>query len=141
MIAPTRKADWPVVLAAFISDNRNRPFRWGSWDCCLFACNAIREITGVDVATKYRGKYQNMLGAMRIARGTVRNVALQVAARYGFDKYEDPKLARPGDIVLAPLNGTEMLGVVSMARTAIFATTTGLAMYPLSLAKDAWKIG
>lgn len=141
MIPPTRKADWPVLLAAFLKENKDRPFRWGSWDCCLFACNAIREITGVDVAAKYRGKYQTMLGAMRLIGCTVSNVAVEVAAKYGFEHCPDPKLARPGDVVLAELNGTNMLGVVSMARTAIFATTTGLAMYPLSVAKEAWKIG
>jgi hypothetical protein len=82
-----------------------------------------------------------MLGAMRIARGTVRNVAIEVASLYGFVKYEDPKLAQPGDVVLANMNGGDTLGIVSMARTGFFVTTTGLAMYPLSATKEAWKIG
>jgi hypothetical protein len=135
-----RRNDWPEVLTKFLAENRLRPFRWGSWDCCLFACNGIREITGVDVAAKYRGRYQTMLGAFRLIGGSVRNVAVEVASLHGFAKHNLVEDARPGDVVLATL-AMETLGIVSLARTGIFVTTMGLASFPLSLTTEAWKIG
>ena len=49
---------WEIRLDDFIKSRQNQKFQWGVHDCCLFACDAIREITGEDIAYYFRGKYK-----------------------------------------------------------------------------------
>lgn len=44
-----KKPDWDTRLFNFIVKNKNRPFKWGEWDCCLFADAVIKEITGKSI--------------------------------------------------------------------------------------------
>lgn len=136
-----RFEDWSPRLIRFLVQNRSRPFCWGSWDCCLFASDAVREITGTDLAVAYRGQYHTMLGALRFLHGSVVNVAEEIAWRYGIAAHAAAQDARPGDVILGCLEGTATLGIVSPARLAVFATTQGLADFPFSAAQRAWRIG
>src|SRR5690242_8272988 len=54
-----RYQDWPERLAAFVATMRDRPFAWGSWDCCLFVAAAIKEMTGVDFGEPFRATGYN----------------------------------------------------------------------------------
>jgi hypothetical protein len=136
-----RYSDWQERLKLFLTVNRQRPFRWGSWDCCLFACNAVREITGSDLALHYRGQYKTMLGAMRLINGSVDGVADKVASEFMIARYKTASEAEPGDIVLATITEMNTLGIVSLMRLAVFSTLQGLSDYPLSISKIAWRIG
>ena len=40
-----RLDDWPTRLNAFIDAARERPFAWGTWDCCTFAAAAVETVT------------------------------------------------------------------------------------------------
>ena len=82
-----RRSDWQEVLDEFVRVNQYRPFEYGKWDCCLFVCDAIIEMTGIDLAAPYRGNYSNRKGAMhaiREQRGTasIQAVAAHVAATH-----------------------------------------------------------
>ena len=44
--------DWEIAFDSFIHDNRNKPFKWGLWDCCKFSNALIKEITGEDLIPK-----------------------------------------------------------------------------------------
>ena len=52
-----RYADWPDKLINFITKRDRTPLEWGKSDCSLFACDAIREMTSVDVAEYFRDNY------------------------------------------------------------------------------------
>lgn len=137
-----RYDDWQKRLVRFLIENRQRAFRWGSWDCCLFATSCVREITGEDLAAEYRGQYKTMLGALRLSGGSVANVAEAVAKKYGIKKHKDIGDARPGDIILADIPSIgETLGIVSPIRMAVFSTQMGLTDYRFSVSKAAWRIG
>jgi|TARA_R100000084_G_scaffold104648_3_gene61440 hypothetical protein len=41
-----KTSDWNANLFDFIDKNKNKPFEWGSWDCCKFTDAAIKVITG-----------------------------------------------------------------------------------------------
>lgn len=43
-------------------------FKYGQLDCCLFVCDIIRDMSGVDLAANWRGKYKGQLGAFRLIR-------------------------------------------------------------------------
>ena len=46
----TRKPDWQALLDAFLAEHQFDSFQYGRWDCCLFVCDAIQAMTGVDPA-------------------------------------------------------------------------------------------
>tara|TARA_R100001510_G_C7584652_1_gene156408 strand:- start:92 stop:511 length:420 start_codon:yes stop_codon:yes gene_type:complete len=47
-----KKVDWEILFDSFINKNKNKPFAWGSWDCCKFANSLIKEISGEDLIPK-----------------------------------------------------------------------------------------
>jgi hypothetical protein len=52
-------------LRASLSDglleHQSDSFSYGRWDCCLFVCDAIRVMTGIDLAADYRGAYSSRM--------------------------------------------------------------------------------
>ncbi len=58
-----RLDNWPKRLNEFIETNRFKPFVWGSHDCCAFAADGIKEITGIDIAKELRNTYSDKDGA------------------------------------------------------------------------------
>ena len=44
--------DWEIAFDSFIEKNKNKPFEWGTWDCCLFSNALIKNITGEDLIPK-----------------------------------------------------------------------------------------
>ena len=141
-----RFIDWPDRLAAFLKACPT--FAWGRCDCALFACNAVREITGEDMAAAFRGRYRSPLGAAR-----------QIAAYCGGKSIEDlaeamarhldieeipPAFAQRGDVVLveSTIDGHTLPTLAVHAGTGIAVVTPeGLAMLSLGRAQRAWKIG
>jgi len=47
-----KKTDWNILFDQFIEENRFKPFKWGSWDCCKFSNSVIKAITGEDLIPK-----------------------------------------------------------------------------------------
>lgn len=44
---------------------KKRQFVWGEADCCLFACDCVFTMTGIDPAAKFRGKYNSEMSAKK----------------------------------------------------------------------------
>ena len=134
-----RFEDWPIRLNAAIEAARGRPFVWGQHDCALFAFNVVRDLTGIDHASAYRGHYKSAQGAARALRtlgqGTLR---ASVGAALGG---EIPALkAQRGDVVLRiqPSRG-ETLGICTGADVA-FVGGPGLVFVPVSDCLTAWRV-
>ncbi len=53
----TRKDNWPRLLNEYISSVRDKQFKMGTFDCCIFASGACLAITGEDPMIEFRGKY------------------------------------------------------------------------------------
>lgn len=94
--------NWESMLAKFIQSHKNTPFAWGEHDCCLFAANAVKLITGIDYADRFRGKYTTQLGSVR---------ALKRYGKGGIKETLDEVMGEPiprlqcsrGDVVLIML--------------------------------------
>ena len=56
--------DWEIKFNLFIEKNKNKPFKWGSWDCCKFSNALIKEITGEDLIPKNL-KWKDETSAMK----------------------------------------------------------------------------
>lgn len=146
---PKRRPDWPERLRKIIEAARTRPFSWGKHDCCLFACDAVKAMTGTDPAKPFRGRYKTKRGAFgalkRFAGGGVLETAQKITDELAFSEIP-VSLAGRGDVVLARVpmaDGGEgdALGVVSMdAANAVFTGPEGMAFVPVKECSHAWRI-
>lgn len=154
-----RYHDWEQRLAKLIEKRQRRAFVWGKHDCCLFACDAVKAITGVDLARGFRGKYATKASAMKMIRaftdsGTIEALAVKIAEQRGIK--EVPTLcAQRGDVVVVgqPPAGScqlpegqkqtqrQALGIAGFNGDVLIAGPKGLASLPLGAALRAWRIG
>ena len=132
--------NWQIALATEL--DKPRKFQWGKDDCCLFACDVIRAITGIDPATTFRGKYASAFGAYKQLklqgfRGVMNVADMQCAANKW---YPVPVLmAQRGDIVCTMFEDQESLGVMSDG-FGVFVGESGYVRLNVSNLIKAWKI-
>ena len=140
-----RRPDWQGVLDEFLRANRNRPFEYGMWDCCLFVCDAIAAMTGVDLATYYRGKYSTRTGALhaigeQLGTASIQAVAANAAAAHQMPEVPVPHAHR-GDMVLVACGRDYSVGLIALnGRDVIVTSRRGLWRLPLSRAVRAWQV-
>ena len=138
-----RHQDWPSRLEGYLQDSRDRPFRWGWDDCCLWACGAVAVMTGVDVGAPFRGRYRSAFAARLVLKafggGGLPAAVQKIAARYGKPEVA-PLSAQRGDLCLAgSLDGISGLGICLGSRAA-FLTPAGLVFVPMPRIKRAWRV-
>jgi len=147
-----RKETWPVDLHDFIKSREATPFQWGHHDCCLFACDAIKVVTGIDPAWEvYRGQYDSALTAARLlaASGGVEGIAAMVCESQGFLEINAAYIQR-GDVGLVDLDASgnpvapdkadqSALGVCE-GGDLVFPGAVGLVRLPVKLVRRAWRI-
>lgn len=106
---------WWEALCEFIEANRDRPLEWGTWDCCQFAAEAVKVMTGED----YRGRfaaYQGQAEALELLAEAGSLEALLVSV---LGPSKPVARAKRGDVVAidggAGLSAGICLGVMSVA--------------------------
>jgi hypothetical protein len=145
---------WQELLHGYFLRRQNEAFKWGTMDCCLFACDAIRELTDVDLAQDFRGQYDSLLSAVRAmktftAAGSespdeeldlVEAVAVKIATQFGIE--EVPVLmAQRGDVLLLDSRPGKGLGILGLRGThAHCAGLDGVVDVPLHECFRAWRI-
>jgi hypothetical protein len=140
---------WQESLHGYFLRRQNEPFQWGTMDCCLFACDAVLELTGIDLAADFRGKYDSLLTAVKAMAAFVRvqaeedlveAVAVKIAEHFQIE--EVPVLmAQRGDVVLLDSPLGKGLGLVGLRGTHAHCTgADGLVDVPLPECLRAWRI-
>lgn len=129
-----RRPDWPERLAALITERRAQPFVWGVHDCCLFAADVVKAMTGHDPAAPYRGTYSTQEGAAKVLANAGGVFAL-VDATLGHGQRIPVRLAKRGDLVFVDTEQGVAVGVVTSDH-AVFAAPDGLTQMPLSRCRD-----
>lgn len=92
----------------------NRPFKWGESDCCLFAADVVKELTGTDYAAAFRG-YDSRNGAVTALRGFS---SLKDAITSVLGEPKAPEFAMRGDVVLIKNMNRHIAGVCVDQRAA-----------------------
>ena len=137
-----RPQNWPLLLSAYIERQRYIPFKWGTHDCCLFVADWVKELTGSDLATAFRSKYDSEFSADRL-----------LAQHKGLEELVDWVFTTTGHNPIPPLSirrgdvGTVQtdefngpsLGVCVGHRIALVGKT-GLTFYPMTQTRRAWRI-
>lgn len=128
----TRLEDWPLRLNAVIEAAAGRPFSWGEHDCCLFAADCVKAITGTDPMADVRGTYATEEEAGQL----LAEAPLRARLSALFGGAVPITLARRGDLLLFK----DALGVCLGERGA-FVGPEGVSFVPVSCCLDAWRVG
>ena len=140
-----RRPDWQSAFDEFLIANSARPFVWGQWDCCLFVADAIRAITGEDLARDLRARYSSLREARWILRARFGSASIErsVAKLFALAGLPEvsPRFAHRGDPVIARGGSDFQIGVVGLNGSIVInSETQGLIEIPRTLAVRAWHI-
>lgn len=141
MIGAGKRRDWEVRLESHITASVHRLFRYGCFDCCIFAADAILEMTGVDVMKKLRD-YKGAKAAKRILSdlGGMEKALEIIAGENRMDEVAVLKAQR-GDMVLIP-GKRPAVGILSLDGSwVVVPSVRGVYRIPLTLCKRAWRVG
>lgn len=137
-----RVPNWPAVLGDVVHLRMHMPFAWGSHDCCLFASDVIKSLTGIDPAENLRGRYTTAAGAKRvIARHgkSVEKLVEKFSVKHGWEEVPVTRASR-GDLVLVDTADHGPSVGVCVGATAVFAGPNGLTFQSLTMCRRAWRI-
>lgn len=134
---------WEKRLSELIEENSKRKFEYGIFDCVLFACDAIKSLTGLNPRRIIAKEYQGEGEASKIIEewGGIERIANIVADRYAFESI--PVLfAQRGDIVMAEIKNLKSLGVCVGKKVAFPKLQGGLVFMNIDskLLIKAWRI-
>lgn len=134
-----RYSFWREALFAYIHEVARRPFEWGNHDCGLFAAGAVQAMTGVDMASEYRGRYTTLLGGIRL----LKKAGFADHAELAASLFEEIPVARAGvgDIAAIEEDGQIALGIVQGPRIYVLRPdNAGIGTVGLLDAKRAFRV-
>ena len=139
-----RKPTWQLLLDLYLRSRQRAKFRYGLNDCCLFACDAIQEMTGTDIAAPFRGRYHSRDEAYRAiakyaGRPSVQAVAERIAAEHGMPE-ATPANAQRGDVVLVERPRDCSLAIVGLRGEFLAPSRQGFQIIPACMAIRAWHV-
>ena len=135
-----RKSNWLEELNTFIDTCRDQDFSFGQHDCCLFTCNAIEKMTGVDLAEDFRGykEKREVVAILNLYRDDVKTIAEEAAKKHKL-KENGNKINR-GDMVLLKNRNRNILGIYGSQGKVYCATESGIGMLDNSSIIKSWGI-
>ena len=140
-----RKMHWATrAYHRFLLSRADTPFRWGRHDCALFAADGIQAITGVDIASSFRGKYYDEASAMAVIASTtggttVADAAAWCAKKHGLAELAYPLMAQRGDLCVFEDSGRLVAGLIHLdGRHIVAAGEQGLRRIPITEIVRAW---
>lgn len=136
-----RVPDWEDRLIA--KSMRPHKFEWGVCDCALDGADWVLEITGVDIARKFRGKYKTLRGAVgalkRYGEGSLSATMDSLLPRI-----EDHEVTNRGDLVGVPCETPELfdcaIGVSDGLTVKVLGPEGDLISVPISDRLFAWRV-
>ena len=129
---------WRIVLHDYLQSIKTKQFQWGEHDCCLFAANCVREITGKDPARKYRGKYNSQRSAYRVLKD-LDGGDVEAAFNVVFGPLKPRLNATDGDLALIETNLGKTVCVV-FGGTVWAVSFDGLITLPFKRVIGIWPV-
>ncbi len=146
----TKSPEFVARVFRAVAARRDRAFQWGTHDCCLFACDVIRDAGGMDYAAPFRGRYRTAAGAARALRrflgpsspklrpaGLLEAAAEKITQDNGLEEVP-PLMAQRGDFVLVGETEGPALGVC-LGSHIVAAGPRGTVLRPLAAVRRAWR--
>ena len=111
-VSVKKLTSWEQSFHRFLAENRDRPFKWGEWDCVSFANAAIKAITGEEIMPKTLQWHDEESAKIAIKEygGTLTRCVKKAALLKGLVRRQ-PEEAQKGDIVIITENKNRMVGI------------------------------
>lgn len=107
-----RKEDWQNRLTNYITERKEKKFRWGSNDCVMFSIGALKAMTGIDFAKGYK-KYRTKDEAYKLIKEQFRGDTDEVFKLILGAPINNVKKAKVGDVVRLTYDGLKTYGIMS----------------------------
>lgn len=135
-----RREDWPERLNAYFDSVRASPFQFGTLDCCLYVAGAVEAMTGEDLASEWRGTYEDADGAIAALSqwGSLETMLEAMATEFGWHEV-GPKYVKRGDILLlSGIGDRDVPGIYMLPIASAFVEGHGLFGFSRSTIARAW---
>jgi len=133
-----RKENWFEELSAYLDRVRDKPFKWGEHDCCIFTGACVEAMTGVDYLAPYLG-YKTKTGAKKALKG----ITLLKTLTKLFGKPVPVACAHRGDIMYIVTDDGPCIGIC-LGETAVFVgregSNEGLVTLPRADCSRAFRV-
>lgn len=124
-------------LQQYLLNYQDTSFDWGSRNCCTFASEWIKVLTGNDVMKSLNLQYQDKITAcgLMVRVGGILNAAENLL------KGKETKigLAKLGDVVCGEAGRGDTMGICCGIKS-VFLTQSGLVYLRTSTMKKIWRI-
>ena len=137
-----RKEDWLQNLNSFIEERRHKPFSFGEQDCCLFACDAVKVMTGTDLGADFRGYKgkRETLEILKQYKEDVKTIAEIVTDKYNIKENKNINRTHKGDLVLLKNNDRYLMGIYYSKAQSYCPTNNGICILGPNEVVKTWGI-
>ena len=136
-----RVPDWETKLIE--KSMAPHKFEWGVSDCALDGANWVRDITGRDIAEKFRGKYKGVKGAVSALKKYGEGSLSETMSAL-LPLRDASEVAMRGDLVGVPGETPELfdcaIGVCAGTVVMVMGSDGTLVSVPISQRLFAWKV-
>lgn len=126
------------ALANYLRERADRPFEWGVNDCCIFAADWVRLVTGRDPAFYLRDMYGSEAGAELVLEENG-GIARIVTEALGL-ALPTVATAQRGDVVLFESGNGPALGICAGEKFAAMRDSGGIGYFSMRHAVTAWRV-
>ncbi|MEJ1353084.1 MAG: hypothetical protein RPU39_00145 [Candidatus Sedimenticola sp. (ex Thyasira tokunagai)] len=133
-----RHEGWEKRLMAEVRAAEDKTFKWGEFDCALFAADCVKAITGADLAADFRGHYTTAKGSLKALKKYGAGDLESTATRQ-LGNPIDTRLAMRGDVVMVNSDSGPALAVC-MGSNAVVPGVQGLTSILRSQWLCAWRV-
>jgi len=144
-----RYEDWPDRLVCFLAARDRTPLKWGTSDCSLFACDAVKAMNGSDPGHWFREKYKTKTRAFKLLRqfagGGLIETTERVMKEMDYPEIQ-PEKANSGDVVLINVENVHpdafglTAAIMACPEVAIAQGKDNLVYVENPAIKKAWAI-
>ena len=133
-----KQAQWDIKLYEFINKSKDKPFKWGKWDCCIFGIEAIKEMTG-ELPLKSHWKNKKEAMDFIATEGTLNKIMTKYLKEWNLFVI-DKMFITAGDIALVKDENDEELVGVCTGNMIACVCEAGFTFKGNMTAKKVWRI-
>lgn len=124
-----RVDNWEHKLSEYIEANRDKTFKYGAWDCCIFTAGIVKEITGKNYIKEFKYKSKKKAESVLQEHGGIIKILNE--------RFENinPLKAQRGDIIFC--DGA--IGICIGAK-AVFVNLQGYSFILMKSWQYAWRV-